>query len=57
MYAKLIADKLILKRRLKRIEAQLKKEKSKTAVNWTTCNKKLIDGHWYIKGSDVLMNN
>lgn len=57
MYAKLIAEKLILKRRLKKIESELKKEKSKSAVNWNTCNKKLIDGHWYIKGSDVLMND
>jgi hypothetical protein len=57
MYAKLIADKLILKRRLKKIESELKKEKSKSAVNWTTCNKKLIDGHWYIKGSDILMRD
>ncbi len=55
-YAKLIAQNLEMKVRLKKTENLLKKEKLKN-FSWTLCEKKLINGHWYLKGSDVLMSN
>ena len=40
----------------KQLEKQLKKEKEKR-ISWNDGNKKLIEGQWYVKGTDFWKND
>tara|TARA_R110000796_G_scaffold422_4_gene1386 strand:+ start:1031 stop:1219 length:189 start_codon:yes stop_codon:yes gene_type:complete len=55
-YANLIANSLQLKVRVKQLEKQLKKEKEKR-ISWNDGNQKLIEGQWYVKGTDFWKND
>tara|TARA_Y100001937_G_C7116190_1_gene330247 strand:- start:1613 stop:1822 length:210 start_codon:yes stop_codon:yes gene_type:complete len=60
--AEIITERLILKRRVKYLERQLKKyktdsisrEERRKKFNITSISKVKVGGHWYFKGTEIL---
>jgi hypothetical protein len=56
--AELITERLVMKRRIKKLEKALakvkRKEERRKKFDITSISKVKIDGHWYFKGTEIL---
>jgi len=56
--AELITERLVMKRRVKKLEKALakvkRKEERRKKFDITSISKVKIDGHWYFKGTEIL---